>query len=365
MIRVPTVLSGYFGRQFVVGVTTMMGVLLSLILVIDLAELFRRAWGRESVTVLLVIQMALLKLPYMAQKVLPFATLFGGLLAFFRLTRTNQLVVARASGLSVWQFLFPSLLSAFVFGTFVTTIFNPLASATEALFETLEARYLRGRPSLLAVSDSGIWLRQADDRGQSVIHSSVVSQRGTELRDVIVFLYEGSDRFIGRIDAASAVLENGRWRLSDAILSGPDTPAVREDVHYLPTTLTFSQIQESFASPETLSFWSLPRFIDTLEQAGFSATRHRIHFHALLSVPLLLCAMVIIAATFSLRFTRLGSGGILAVGGVLAGFLLFFLSDVIYALGLSGALPVVLAAWSPALISSLLGIAMLLHLEDG
>ena len=364
-MRPPPILSTYIGRHFIAGIGLMMGILIGLVLLIDLAELFRRAWGRESVSFWVIIQMAIFKIPFMAQKVLPFAALFGGMLAFVRLTRTNQLVVARAAGLSVWQFLFPAIAIALSAGLFVVTLFNPLASATTSFYESLESKHLRGRASLLAVSKSGLWLRQADEAGQSVIHARGVSQHGTELSDVIVFLYDGVDRFAGRIDADGATLEPGHWHLTDALLTGPDQPVKRFAEYRLPTTLTLAQIQDSFASPETLSFWSLPRFIETLEKAGFSALRHRLHWHAILAGPLLLCAMVIIAATFSIRLTRRGGAGLLAAGGVFAGFLLYFLSDVVYAMGLSGAVPVVLAAWAPAGICALLGLTTLFHLEDG
>ena len=301
----------------------------------------------------------------MAQKVLPFAALFGGMLAFVRLTRTNQLVVApccRSVSLAVPV---PCNRYCLVGGTFCGDIVQSLASATTSFYESLESKHLRGRASLLAVSKSGLWLRQADEAGQSVIHARGVSQHGTELSDVIVFLYDGVDRFAGRIDADGATLEPGHWHLTDALLTGPDQPVKRFAEYRLPTTLTLAQIQDSFASPETLSFWSLPRFIETLEKAGFSALRHRLHWHAILAGPLLLCAMVIIAATFSIRLTRRGGAGLLAAGGVFAGFLLYFLSDVVYAMGLSGAVPVVLAAWAPAGICALLGLTTLFHLEDG
>ena len=101
-----------------------------------------------------------------------------------------------------------------------------------------------------------------------------------------------------------------------------------------------------------------------LEDSGFSSVKHRLHWHSLLAVPLLLCAMVLIAATFSLRFTRRGTW-VLVLGGLLTGFLLYFVSDLVLALGLSGKLPPVLAAWTPAVIFTLLGVAGLFHLEDG
>ena len=54
-----------------------------------------------------------------------------------------------------------------------------------------------------------------------------------------------------------------------------------------------------------------------------------------------------------------------ALGGVLTGFLLHFLSDVIFALGLSASIPIPLAAWTPTGVCLLLGASILLHAEDG
>jgi lipopolysaccharide export system permease protein len=114
-----------------------------------------------------------------------------------------------------------------------------------------------------------------------------------------------------------------------------------------------------------MSFWELPGFIALLEQSGFTAQRHRLHFNVLLARPFLFCAMVLVAATFSLRMQRRGGAGMLIVSGVLAGFLLYFLSDIVFALGLSAKIPVLLAAWTPTGISMIFGSSMLLHLEDG
>ena len=134
---------------------------------------------------------------------------------------------------------------------------------------------------------------------------------------------------------------------------------------HLATTLTPRKIEESFASPDTMSFWDLPGFIGLLEQSGFPAQRHRLHFNVLLARPFLLCAMVLVAATFSLRMQRRGGATLMIVGGVVSGFVLYFVSDIVFALGLSAKLPVALAAWTPTGVSLIFGASMLLHLEDG
>jgi lipopolysaccharide export system permease protein len=355
-VRLSAILSVYIGRQFLKSFLALLLVFLGLILVFDIVELLRRTASRPDVTFGIVVQMALLKLPHLSQKVFPFASLFGAMIVFWRLTRSHELVVTRGAGISAWQFLLPVLILSAVLGVLNVSVVNPLASASLTRFERLEGIMLKGQNSALAISDSGLWLRQGDRTGQSVIHSARVLQQGSdvELSQVIVFVYEGTEQFAYRIDADKARLEDGFWHLTNVWIYVPESPARFEAEHWLETDLTLAKIQDSFASPETMSFWALPRFIGTLEAA-----------ENLLAAPLLMCAMIFIAATFTLRQSRRG-GTTFAIGAsVLTGFLLYFFQDVVLALGLSDSIPVVLAAWTPSGIASLLGVATLLHLEDG
>jgi lipopolysaccharide export system permease protein len=364
-LRLSFTLTRYLGTQFLASFGVVLCALLAVIYLVDLMELLRRAARLEDAPFTILFGMSLLKLPTLAEKALPFTCLFAGIWTFARLTRSNELIVARAAGVSVWQFLAPAVALALIIGTLAVTVFNPLAAVLISRYQSLEAKYLSNRASLMAVSSSGLWLRQSDARGQSVVHALRVSQEGLQLEDVIIFLFEGRDRFIGRFDAQQATLGKGQWHLVNTWLTGPGQPAQHFDTYDVPTTLTPAQIQDSFASPETLSFWSLPRFIGVLEAAGFSGLRHRLHWQGLLASPLLLCAMVLLAATVSLRLTRRGGVMLLVGFGVAAGFLLYITVDISQALGLAGSVPVPLAAWAPAAAATLLGLATLFHLEDG
>ncbi|MGV8996931.1 MAG: LPS export ABC transporter permease LptG [Parvibaculaceae bacterium] len=364
-VNISWTLSRYLGRQFFSAVAVTFGILLCLIYMIGLVELARRAGGQKDVPFSILASMALLKLPTTGSNVLPFAVLFGSMASFLRVTRNNELVIARASGVSVWQFMFPALAVAFLIGSVIVTIYNPVASAMSARNDELEAKYLRGQTSLVAVSSNGLWLRQADDEGQSVIHALHISERGLHLSDVTIFLYDVSERFTGRIDAKQATLEDGYWTLQDAWISKANDQARHFETYQQPTTLTLTKVQESFADEETISFWDLPHFIEMSEAAGFSAIRYRLHFYAILATPILLCTMVLVGGVFSLRTSRLGGLAQLVMGGVMAGFILYFLSDLALALGQSGVLPPFLAAWAPAIVAMLLGLSVLFHLEDG
>jgi len=359
-------LSAYIARQFFVWFCSVYGAMLSISFLIDYIELLRRGSTRGGVTLGILLEMAALKLPHTAQEVMPFAVLFGTMLAFWRLTRSNELVVARAAGVSVWQFLTPALLVALLVGIIAVTVFNPAASQMEATFEQLDARYLKQSSDQLTLSNSGLWLRQSEPNGgQVVIHGDKLVAPELLLGGVTLFFFNSAHQFSSRIEAKTARLDDGywiidngnRWRTSD---QAEPVPEMR-----LPTKFTTSRIEESLASPDTMSFWTLPGFISLLEQSGFSAQRHRLQFNILLARPFLFCAMVLVAATFSLRMQRRGGATLMIAGGVAAGFILYFVSNIVFALGLSAKLPVLLAAWTPTGISLIFGISMLLHLEDG
>lgn len=366
-VRLSPITTLYLCRQFLAGFVGILAVFLAVIFLIDLIELLRRASGKQEATFGVVLSMAFYKLPLTAQKTLPFAVLFGAMYSFWRLNRNSELVALRASGVSVWQFLLPPVGAAMVLGAVKIMAINPLGAIMTGHFEQMENRFLRNRTNLMAATSSGVWLRQVDSDGQSVIHavSSKVTPTELELKHVMVLLYKAEDEFAGRIDAESAVLEPGRWRLDNARMAEPDKPVRSLPRYTFKTDLTIARIQDSFSSPSTVSFWDLPRFIRSLETTGFSALSHRLHWHSLLAEPLLYCSMVLIAAVFSLRHTRLKGVLFAVAGGIATGFVLFFLSDLVLALAHSTRMPPMLAAWAPALASSMIGLAVLIHVEDG
>lgn len=356
----------YIARQFFSWCAAIFLAMMSIVFLLDYIELIRRAGTRPDATLLVLFEMTALKEPDMAQQVMPFAILFGTMMAFWRLTRSHELVVARAAGISAWQFLAPPLSGAFLVGVLMVTVFNPVASVMQASYEQLENRILRGENDQLSLSRTGFWLRQSDEDGNhSILHASSFAINRHSIDNVMILFLAGDTKLVRRIDAQQAVLKNGVWEVHDGTQWVPGQPLQPFATMDVGTNLTSSKIQESFASPETMSFWELPGFIRLLDASGFSSQRHRLYFNALLAKPFLYAAMVLIAASFSLRMQRRGGATLMIGAGVAAGFALYFLSDVVFALGLSASIPISLAAWTPTGITWLLGATLLLHLEDG
>ncbi len=367
-MRFSPILSFYIGRHFFMAFLGALGVIMGLIFLFDVIELMRRTTSHDEIGFSLIFEMALFKLPQMVQLILPFAVMIGAMTAFWTMTRSRELVVTRSVGVSAWEILAPVMIVVMVIGIFNVVAFNPLAATLYKRYEQLQDQMLRGGVSPLMVSESGLWLRETHGNEQVVVHADAVRQEGFDLRlrEVSVYVSDDNEHFLYGIEATLGQLDNGFFHLTEARLLHPGRPVEYAATYDLPTQLTLAKIQDNFASPETISFWELPGFISFFESAGFSANRQKLYFQTLLSSPLLLVAMVLVAAVFSLK-PDLRSGGILVrlIGGVVSGFVFYFFSKVVYALGLSATLPVILAAWTPPAVTGLVGLAALFHLEDG
>lgn len=369
-------LARYMAGASLMNILVMLGILLGIIYLFDTVELIRRASKSSDVPLSLVLQMGFLKLPEVAQILFPFAVLFSAIYTFWQFNRRSELVVLRAAGFSVWQFLAPVLLVAATAGFLHVGVFNPIGSLFIGKYEQLEAEVLGRDDNQIALFRGGLWLRQNADGtliddvseledGYVIMHARKIEQPSWKLQNVTVFYFGRDDLFLMRVDSQYARLEEGRWVFEAPRFYTQDGQRRVRDQFALPTALTRADIEESFSSPQSMSFWQLPGHIQTLEETGFDASRLHVYYHNLLSQPLLFIAMVLLAASVSMRPPRVRGGIILLASGVFTGFVVFFMSSYLQALGSTQQLPPVLAAWSPAMICTLLGLTAILNLEDG
>lgn len=375
-MNVTMTLSRYLARTYFINVLIVLFALMGVIYLFDTVELIRRASKTQVVPLNLILQMGLLKLPEVGQLLFPFAVLFSAMFTFWQLNRRSELIVLRSAGFSVWQFLAPVIGVAIAVGIIQVTVINPIGSLLAEKYERLESQYLESQDSEIALFSEGLWLRQSTDgrvldnedeveKGYVIVHARKVQPQNWSLKNVSVFYFGQNDSFLLRMDAPRASLEDGQWVFEQGIIHRQGTEPIKRESLVLPTTLTVQDIEETFSSPQTISFWSLPGHIETLEQTGFDASRLRVYYHALLSRPLFFVAMVLLAAVVSMRPPRFGGALGLFVSGVMIGFIVFFMSSYLQALGSSQQIPPPLAAWSPSIVCFLLGLTAIINLEDG
>jgi lipopolysaccharide export system permease protein len=355
-------LARYFARRFVIATIAVFGGIFMLLVLVDYIEMVRRTSSIPTASALMVAETSLFRVPQLLEKLMPFCILIGAMSCYLALSRSLELVVARAAGISAWQFITPALVAALLMGVLATVAYNPLSAAMQERSKEMEAQ-LFSNGGVQNVEQS--WVNQVTSEGQSIISAALSQNQGTRLSGVTVFRFNPDGSFRDRIDARDANLEPGEWRLGGARIHSMTAAPVVQDSLPLKTNLTPAQVRNSFATPETVSFWQLPGYIQSSASSGLATAGYRLQYQKLLARPFLLASMVLVAAAVSLRFFRFGGVQKMVLSGVAAGFLLYVLSKVTEDLSKAELMYPLAAAWLPVCVGGLSGFLALLHQEDG
>ncbi|MBY5974067.1 LPS export ABC transporter permease LptG [Ferrimonas balearica] len=370
------ILHAYFARRFARSFAMVFGIFFLLSSMIDLAEQVRRM-SSYDVNLGQILGLVLLNAPRGLYEILPLIMILATVALFISLSRSSELVVARAAGRSALKTLLAPLGVALVIGIVAVAMFNPIVASTSKRYNDVSEGYRSGGRDTLSVSAEGLWLRQGGDEGQTVIRAARSNPQATELYDVTMISYaplgpngeEGGP--LRRIEAGHAQLVQGAWELDNVkiwpLANGlnPEAEAETHGHYSLPSTLTEERIRDSFGDPSAIPVWELPSYIAQLEQAGFSARRHAVWFNMELARPLFLLALVVVSAAFTMRPARFGKTGQSVLIAILLGFTLYYIRNFAQVLGENGQIPVLLAAWAPPVAALLLSTGLLLQMEDG
>ncbi len=363
------ILHRYFARRFLTMFLSVFTLFIVIMAFIDLVEHIRK-FANTQIAFTDILIFTALNTPQTVYGILPLIAILSSIGLFLSIARSSELVVTRAAGRSALRALLAPVTVALVIGAMCVAIMNPIVAGTQRQYE---ARYdaLRGQSRSLSFGSSGLWLRQGNTEQQTVIHAQSTNLNGTVLYDATFLSFDPEGTPLERISAETAALQDGAWRLedvkiwplqSDTLAEANAEIAPRLNV---PSTLTIDQIRDSFGTPSSIPIWELPTFIARLKAAGFSAQRYEVWLQMELALPLFLVAMVMVAASFTMRHQRSGRTGTMVMMAIMLSFTIYFLRNFTQILGENGQISPVLAAWAPPLIAIGIAFGFLLHQEDG
>jgi lipopolysaccharide export system permease protein len=356
-------LGRYIARKIFGMILVVFILCLILVFLIDFVEMMREA-SKTDVPTSFVAMLTIMRLPSFAELMIPFAVLIGTISSYLMLSRSSELVIVRAAGISVWQFIRPAMVVSLLVGLFAVGVYNPLAAFAKQSSERLFASTFATKRTTQA-SQTASWIRQDGPDGPSIVYARSATDKGTILAGVTLLQFNASQNFIERAEADKAVLRHGYWELDNAQISSSGARPQFYRKYLVSTYLNAEQVKERVDTVEAVSFWELPEFIEFAERAKLETTAYKLQYNLLLARPFLMICMVLLAATCALKPFRFGKIQTMVIAGLSAGFAFFVLVELSRKLGMSGYITAGVAAWAPIAITSLLAMAVLLHQEDG
>lgn len=333
-------------------------ILLAVLQILDLldvtTDILDRGLGLSG-----VLFYAGLRLPVLIAQVAPLSVLAGGLFAFAQLARDSTVIVLRSVGMSAYS---------------LTALALPAVAAVMMMqLVVLQVAAPRTTPVLEAWwRDTAPIAKREDVKprpfrvGGDVVVAKAGDVAGRRMDDVHIYRRDAAGRLVERIEAPSATYDGAGWTL------------------HSPRTERFTE-SEAIASTAASASWPLklrPLDVQTLLSAdrqtpnaasarraleGGGAERgeayYQSHLDRAVSGPFGVLVMLLLTAPVALSNFRNRSGAILTVAGLAAGLGFLVVDGVLGAMGESGALSPLLAAWAAPLVFAALGVTALLRME--
>lgn len=360
----------YIAKIFLIRFLQVSLIFCLLIFFINFLEALDKSSGSEA-SIFTVIAMAFLQIPDFLNDIVPSLVLFAAMMTFFFLSLKSEITVIRSCGFSLWHIISPIAIAAFLLGVFWTTAISPLSITMLKKFNALEGQYVKNEMREVVESQSGIWIKQANEENikqEIVIQAKKVYKENIELNDATIWFFDENGQFYRKIDTEKMILKDGFWIMEKGILNDLKSLNVKIDEYKIATTLkpdfVIDKIVSNFQNVKLFSIFELPKLIESLKMAGFQSTKFEVYFNSLLAKPFLFVAMVLIACFFGINNFRNQNTALMIFFGIICGLALYISLSFIAALGSSRLLPVFASTWVTTFICLAIGILLIYKKES-
>jgi LPS export ABC transporter permease LptG len=284
--------------------------------------------------------------PQFIYYVLPLAALVATLVTVGVLTRTSELVVMRACGISLYRVGLPLLAMAAVWSGALLLLEESVLARANKRAEVLRHEIRGGSPQTFDVLNRK-WLVARDG---DVYHYVYFDPRRLELNGFSVFDIDREWRLVGRTFASRVVYDSG-WKAE----RGWDRSFGGDAVTYR----AFEQRPLHIEAPdyfvteqpdaERMTYTELRRYVQELDASGYNVVPYKVALQRKLSFPFVTLVMTLLAVPFAVTTGR--RGAMYGIGAALVIALAYWMTNSVFgAIGSAGLLAPWIAAWAPNLM---------------
>ncbi len=346
----------YILKRFFLSFLITFLIFASILFIGDFVEQFRKSAGK-NIPLNIIFQLTSLNFLSLIYFTLPLIVFTGSIIAFLGLIRGSEKIIINSVGISNLKLTIPAITLYIFIGIFFITIINPLTAFFDERYSELEYKYIDRIDKFASITKNGLWLKQENnEKGfSSVLYAKKIKEQGTHIIDFMILEYDSNGSFQGRLDGDNALLKDGFWEMNSIQITPKFGTASFEKYISYKTNIKPEDITDSLSSPTNISIWRLVTFISFLEGLGYSAVDFKMHLYDLIFLPFLLASLVLLASSLVKNLKQNDKFTNIIIYSLLIIFTIYFLSNLLEALGSTsqlnpliskGALPLIVTFFS-------------------
>lgn len=339
------ILDRYIAKNVIAATALVLGVLVGL----DTFMLFFAEMsdvGKSNYSIIKASLYVLMQLPFDIYQLFPMAGFLGCLIGLGRLASQSELIVMRASGVSIFQITF-SVIKAAVLMLFVITVLGELtAPKLEIYSERMKALALAKGDEYANLG--GIWLRHQN----TFIHmGDIINEESA--REITVFQFKQHALVSMSYAPFAKRVKPDVWQLDNVTqtqLSQEQTSSQQLKTLLIALRLDPLVLSLGNRSVDQLSMKGLFDSIKYRNRSGLYIEQYELAFWQRLFQPLATLVMICLGVPFIFGSLRNASMGSRILIGIIIGFVFYIMNQLLGPLAIVYQLSPVVAALIPAII---------------
>ncbi|MCG6983089.1 MAG: LPS export ABC transporter permease LptG [Deltaproteobacteria bacterium] len=343
------VISRYISLEFAKIIAICLGAFVAIYLVIDFFERIDD-FLEAKLPLFLALHFFILKLPLVLEQGIPMSVLMGALVTLGLMSRNNELMVLKASGIGPALIVGPIVALALVASIFDFALSEYVVPLTSIQTNHIWNVKVMNRPSPTSFSEEKVWYKS----GQVIYNIRVLHPKRGLLEGVTIHIFDGNFRLAERIDARRAVWDGHSWIFSDGIFVQRTNDGNFTAEHFQRRRIALEERPQDFQhlekASEEMTLAELARYVAEIESEGYDSTRYRVDFYGRIAFPFTSLIMALLGIGVALYQGKKGGIAVGVAASVALAFVYFLIFQLTLSIGYTGNLHPMLAAWMPNIL---------------
>ena len=298
--------------------------------------------------IILPFVLTLMYVPNLLIQLLPFIIFIASMWYLISIKSNTDLLSLKTFGYSNLKVITILSFTSLTFGIIVLFTINPLTSSMVKYYEKTKAQYAKDIDHLVTINKNGVWIKEEDDDNLRIISAKEI--KGEFLSDVTIYEIDSNYNIKRRIESERADISNNIWLFDSVrILSfvGRDINETKKNNFKYYSIYNINKLNSLYKNLDTISFINLITKKDTLISRGYSPKILKEKTHILISLPVFLFLMVLLAAIFTIGTNSRFQNIYYIFVSIIVCVLIYYFKDLSIALGQTNRISLILSIWMP------------------
>lgn len=358
-----SVIFRYVGREFL---KLFLLCMLALVLIYLLFDFIDRAGNffKSDPALLHVLLYYFYKIPTIIFQLVPVSVLLACLLTLALLSRHSEITAMKAGGISVPRLVSPIILLTICLAVVAFGINEFVLPVATQKMKYVKKVHIKKQEWRVKIHKVNLWYKSPG----AIYHIYRFEPELQRLEKLHVYRFDDQFQLTERIDADIGQWVNDGWTALDGVRRNFAAGTLQNEEAFAELRLDLPETPDELKvykrDPEQMSFRDLRRYIHELRREGYDVRKYVVDLHGKVSFALVSVIMALLGVPWAIRSGRQG-GVAFGIGlAVIIGVVYWIVLGFSLALGRSGTLPAVPAAWGPHVLFGIIGLIGLFRVRS-